>query len=73
MYGGCFLCLLLLWFVGSGVLVVAATDVDKSGASYYGEQSLHYLSVQGDGNMVPLGQQAHFVFLLLLATEAYKC
>ena len=35
--------------------MLTATDVDKSGASYYGEQGLYYLSVKGEGFMVPLG------------------
>ena len=41
---------------GSGLLVMTTVDVDKSGASYYGEQGLHYLSVRGDGNIVHLGK-----------------
>ena len=43
--------------VGSAVLVTTTTDMDKTGASYYGEQGLHYLSMRGDGNMVPLGME----------------
>lgn len=45
------------WLIATGnsVLVLTATDVDKTGASYYGEQNLYYLSVRGDGNMVSLG------------------
>ena len=43
--------------IGNGVLVLTTTDVDKTGASYYGEQALYYLSVKGDGNMVPLGKR----------------
>ncbi|XP_065887249.1 eukaryotic translation initiation factor 2A-like [Dysidea avara] len=39
---------------GTAVLVVTATDVDKSGASYYGEQGLYYLSAKGVGNIIPL-------------------
>ncbi len=41
--------------IGSSVLVLTATEVDKTGASYYGEQNLYYLSVGGEGNMVTLG------------------
>ncbi|TNN28604.1 Eukaryotic translation initiation factor 2A [Liparis tanakae] len=33
---------------GSAVLVTASTEVDKSGASYYGEQTLHFLSAGGE-------------------------
>jgi len=47
---------LLFVFVGTAVLVVTATDVDKSGASYYGEQGLYYLSAKGDGNIIPLSE-----------------
>ncbi len=42
--------------LGSAVLVVTATDVDKSGASYYGEQTLHYISTSGESSMVQLGK-----------------
>jgi translation initiation factor 2A len=39
---------------GRGVLVLTGTDVDKTGASYYGEQGLYYLSVKGEGYRVNL-------------------
>ena len=42
---------------GSAVLVVTSTDVDKTGASYYGEQGLLYLSARGDGNLVILDKK----------------
>ena len=38
------------------MIVVTTTDTDKSGASYYGEQGLLYLSARGDGSMVPLSE-----------------
>lgn len=38
----------------SAVLVTASTEVDKSGASYYGEQTLHYLGVNGETALVQL-------------------
>ncbi|XP_061636862.1 eukaryotic translation initiation factor 2A [Phyllopteryx taeniolatus] len=38
----------------SAVLVTASTEVDKSGASYYGEQTLHYLHVGGETALVQL-------------------
>ncbi|XP_029301445.1 eukaryotic translation initiation factor 2A [Cottoperca gobio] len=38
----------------SAVLVTASTEVDKSGASYYGEQTLHYLAVSGETALVQL-------------------
>ncbi|XP_047450565.1 eukaryotic translation initiation factor 2A [Mugil cephalus] len=40
----------------SAVLVTASTEVDKSGASYYGEQTLHYLSVNGETAVVQLAK-----------------
>lgn len=41
---------------GSAVLVLTTTEVDKTGASYYGEQGLHYLSSKGEGNIVVLSK-----------------
>ncbi|XP_061074005.1 eukaryotic translation initiation factor 2A [Conger conger] len=38
----------------TAVLVTASVDVDKSGASYYGEQALHYLAVSGESAVVQL-------------------
>ncbi|TMS01333.1 Eukaryotic translation initiation factor 2A [Larimichthys crocea] len=38
----------------SAVLVTASTEVDKTGASYYGEQTLHYLAVNGETALVQL-------------------
>ncbi|XP_077397393.1 eukaryotic translation initiation factor 2A [Festucalex cinctus] len=38
----------------SAVLVTASTEVDKTGASYYGEQTLHYLHVGGETAHVQL-------------------
>lgn len=40
--------------VASAVLVTASTEVDKTGASYYGEQTLHYLATNGDSAVVQL-------------------
>ena len=48
----CIPCILL----GTAVLVLTTTDEDKTGASYYGEQSLHYISTSGDSSMVQLGK-----------------
>ncbi|XP_053177466.1 eukaryotic translation initiation factor 2A isoform X2 [Scomber japonicus] len=38
----------------SAVVVTASTEVDKTGASYYGEQTLHYLAVNGETALVQL-------------------
>ncbi|XP_064394143.1 eukaryotic translation initiation factor 2A-like [Halichondria panicea] len=42
---------------GSAVLVTTTTEVDKTGASYYGEQGLHYVSARGESNMVQLSKK----------------
>lgn len=34
--------------------MTASVEVDKSGASYYGEQTLHYLATNGETAMVQL-------------------
>ncbi|TNN01361.1 hypothetical protein fugu_010743 [Takifugu bimaculatus] len=39
---------------GTAVLVTASVDVDKTGASYYGEQTLHYLATNGETAAVQL-------------------
>ncbi|XP_059187592.1 eukaryotic translation initiation factor 2A isoform X2 [Centropristis striata] len=40
----------------SAVLVTASSEVDKSGASYYGTQTLHYLAASGETSQVPLAK-----------------
>ncbi|XP_047246530.1 eukaryotic translation initiation factor 2A [Girardinichthys multiradiatus] len=40
----------------SAVLVTASTEVDKTGASYYGEQTLHYLAANGETALVQLAK-----------------
>ena len=53
------------FFLGSAVLVVTTTDVDTTGASYYGEQTLHYISTSGESSMVQLGNLLNqFIFIL---------
>lgn len=39
---------------GTSLLMLTSMDVDKTGASYYGKQTLYYLSVNGDTIMVTL-------------------
>ena len=48
------------------MLVLTTTDVDKSGESYYGEQHLYYLTVKGDGSMVPLGNSIMIISIYYL-------
>ncbi|XP_048190844.1 eukaryotic translation initiation factor 2A isoform X2 [Perognathus longimembris pacificus] len=38
----------------TAVLVIASTEVDKTGASYYGEQTLHYIATNGESAVVQL-------------------
>lgn len=42
---------------GTALIVMAITDVDSSGQSYYGEQTLYLISTKGDSVMVPLGKK----------------
>ncbi|KAJ8280527.1 hypothetical protein GJAV_G00055910 [Gymnothorax javanicus] len=45
----------MLWNAkATAVLVTASVEVDKTGASYYGEQTLHYLAVSGESAVVQL-------------------
>ncbi|XP_066478159.1 eukaryotic translation initiation factor 2A isoform X2 [Tiliqua scincoides] len=45
----------LLWnSKATAVLVIASTEVDKTGASYYGEQTLHYMATNGESAVVQL-------------------
>ncbi|XP_022093860.1 eukaryotic translation initiation factor 2A-like [Acanthaster planci] len=39
---------------GTALLAMASTDEDKTGQSYYGEQSLHFLETNGEGCAVTL-------------------
>lgn len=41
---------------GTSVLLMTNVDVDSSGASYYGKQSLHFVTTKGDSSMVALGK-----------------
>ncbi|XP_053952891.1 eukaryotic translation initiation factor 2A [Anastrepha ludens] len=48
----------LLWNKrGSGLLLLTSTEVDKSGASYYGNQALHFMATKGDSCSVPLSKE----------------
>ncbi|XP_012262464.2 eukaryotic translation initiation factor 2A [Athalia rosae] len=42
---------------GTNVLLMTSTEVDKTGASYYGKQTLHYLDTKGQTTMVMLGKE----------------
>jgi len=42
---------------GTGALLLVQADVDKTGASYYGKQQLHYMNIKGDTSMVSLSKE----------------
>ncbi|XP_039296306.1 eukaryotic translation initiation factor 2A [Nilaparvata lugens] len=42
---------------GTGVLLLACTDVDKTNSSYYGKQSLHFMSPKGETLVVVLSKE----------------
>jgi len=42
---------------GTGVLLLVQAEVDKTGASYYGKQQLHYMNIKGDTCMVSLSKE----------------
>lgn len=41
---------------GNNVLLLTSTETDKTGASYYGKQSLHFLNIKGDTAIVLLSK-----------------
>ena len=47
------------------MLILTSTEVDTTGASYYGEQALHFVSIKGDAILVPFGMvfASHTYFL----------
>ncbi|XP_046851929.1 eukaryotic translation initiation factor 2A-like [Xenia sp. Carnegie-2017] len=42
---------------GKDALILTSTEVDQTGGSYYGEQSLQYISTSGDSNTVILAKK----------------
>ena len=43
--------------IGKSVLLLTQSEVDKTGASYYGKTQLHYADGSGDTAMVQLGKE----------------
>lgn len=41
---------------GNGLLLLTSTDVDQTGASYYGKQMLHFMSTRGESYSVQLSE-----------------
>ena len=46
---------------GMEVLLMTSTDVDKTGASYYGKQTLHFISSKGETAMIILGEMTKYI------------
>lgn len=42
---------------GTDILLLTSTDIDQTGASYYGKQALHFMSTKGDSYSVTLGKE----------------
>ncbi|XP_014206946.1 eukaryotic translation initiation factor 2A [Copidosoma floridanum] len=42
---------------GTSVLLLSSAEVDKTGSSYYGKQTLHYLDTKGQTALVTLGKE----------------
>lgn len=42
---------------GTGLLILTSTEVDKTGASYYGNQALHFMSTKGDSCAITLKKE----------------
>lgn len=82
-YGECVVCVILIKFVvvedychdgfcffpsATAVLVQASIEVDKTGASYYGEQTLHYLATNGETSAVQLRESADLYIVCFYST-----
>lgn len=42
---------------GTGMILMTSTDVDQTGASYYGKQALHFLNTKGDSFGIQLSKE----------------
>ena len=47
----------MFFLLGKSVLLWTQSEVDKTGASYYGKGQLHYADGSGDTAMVQLGKE----------------
>lgn len=55
---------------GTSALFMTSTEVDKTGASYYGKQTLHYLSTKGDTAMVMLSKsKQNYLFFFFFSSS----
>jgi len=46
---------------GNGLLILVSAEVDTSGKTYYGEQSLHFMTTKGEGSLVPCSKSTYDV------------
>jgi len=61
---------------GNSLLLICSTDFDQTGRSYYGEQSLNFMSVKGDSYFVKLpkeGAISHIEWYPSLEQELFVC
>ncbi|XP_062522104.1 eukaryotic translation initiation factor 2A-like isoform X2 [Corticium candelabrum] len=42
---------------GTGLLVLTMVEIDTTGSSYYGEQGLHFVGIDGESSVVPLAKK----------------
>lgn len=59
--------------LATAVLVIASTEVDKTGASYYGEQTLHYIATNGESAVVQLRKLLLGIFHCIRALSSGNC
>ncbi|XP_017775455.1 PREDICTED: eukaryotic translation initiation factor 2A [Nicrophorus vespilloides] len=58
-------------YKGQHALVLTVTDLDKTGQSYYGNQSLHFIGVNGQTNLVSLSKEGP-IYAVLWSPKAFE-
>lgn len=61
---------------GNSLLLICQADIDKSGKSYYGEQSLNFMSVKGDSYFVKLPKEGtinHIEWVPTCDNDSFVC
>lgn len=58
---------------GNSVLLMTSTDVDTSGASYYGKQTLHFLDIKGTSAMVQLRNYYFIITIYFYLLNILDC
>lgn len=56
---------------GNGCIILTTTDVDTTGASYYGKQALHFLATNGDSYSVPLSKSNPSLLFIKLIINSF--